>query len=104
MPVKFGIDKRKAHLSNLIFSGQISKEEALEELQNPPLSLELQKSDFSYVAKKLDFTEDELTELLTQPNVEHEIYGTDVKLRNFLRGSLLRKIKQRVDVFKEFTS
>jgi N-acetyl sugar amidotransferase len=32
LPQKFGIDKRKAHLSNLIFSGQLSKEEALSEL------------------------------------------------------------------------
>jgi hypothetical protein len=32
---KFNIDKRKAHLSNLIFSGQITKQEALEELALP---------------------------------------------------------------------
>jgi N-acetyl sugar amidotransferase len=30
LPYKFNIDKRKAHFSNLIFSGQMTKEEALE--------------------------------------------------------------------------
>ncbi|MBK9959757.1 MAG: hypothetical protein IPP11_14660 [Chitinophagaceae bacterium] len=34
-PEKFKIDKRKAHLSDLIFSGQITKHEALAEMQQP---------------------------------------------------------------------
>ncbi len=38
LPTKFGIDKRKAHLSSLILSGQMSREEALEELIKPPCS------------------------------------------------------------------
>lgn len=33
---KFGIDKRKAHLSSLILSGQITREEALRELEKNP--------------------------------------------------------------------
>lgn len=33
---KFGIDKRKAHLSSLILSGQITREEALRELERNP--------------------------------------------------------------------
>jgi len=36
--VKFGIDKRKAHLSDLIFSGQIKHQKALLELQKTNLS------------------------------------------------------------------
>lgn len=35
LPTKFNVDKRKAHLSNLIFSGQLTKEEALNELDKP---------------------------------------------------------------------
>jgi len=34
---KFGIDKRKAHLSSLINSGQITRQEALEELKKCPV-------------------------------------------------------------------
>jgi N-acetyl sugar amidotransferase len=36
LPVKFGVDKRKAHLSSLICSGQITKQEALHEMASPP--------------------------------------------------------------------
>lgn len=34
---KFGIDKRKAHLSSLIVSGQITREEALQEIESNPV-------------------------------------------------------------------
>ena len=38
---KFGIDKRKAHLSSMIMSGQITRDEALAELQRSPVYPEL---------------------------------------------------------------
>lgn len=52
LPKKFLIDKRKAHLSNLVFSGQLTKAEALEELSKPTYDLQLQRDDKEYVAKK----------------------------------------------------
>lgn len=92
LPKKFHIEKRKAHLSNLIFAGFISKEQALDELENPPYSLKMISDDFEYVAKKLDFSVDELDNLLAQKNVNHAFYGTDEKLiRNW--QSMSRKIK-----------
>ncbi len=81
LPKKFGIDKRKAHLSNLIASGQITREEALQELEKPPMPPEQAEEDKKYVAKKLGFTDEEFEELLNLPNVPHEFYGTDKKLR-----------------------
>ena len=83
LPSKFNIDKRKAHLSNLIFSGQLSKNEALLELENPAYEEELMKQDFEYVAKKLGFSFSEFEQILSKPNVSHEFYGTDVDQRNF---------------------
>ena len=41
LPVKFGIDKRRAHFSSMINSGQMTREEALRELQKPPIYPEL---------------------------------------------------------------
>lgn len=55
LPVKFGIDKRKAHLSTLIFDGQITKEDAFQELQKPVYDERLMAEDFSFVRKKLGF-------------------------------------------------
>jgi N-acetyl sugar amidotransferase len=84
LPNKFGIDKRKAHLSNLIASNQITREEALMELENPPMPLDLAISDKEYVAKKLGFTEQEFDDVLNLDNVTHEFYGTDEKLKKRL--------------------
>jgi N-acetyl sugar amidotransferase len=82
LPTKFNIDKRKAHLSTLICSGQISRQEALEELNINTYSKEMQMSDKEYVAKKLGFTLNEFEEVLNLPNRKHEEYGTDRKLRD----------------------
>lgn len=100
LPNKFFIDKRKAHLSNLIFSGQLDKSQALAELSKPPYDENLQKQDFSFVAKKLGFTEEEFEILLTQPNVPHEEYGTDrFQIEKFQR--FLKIIKPITHLFKK---
>jgi len=83
LPYKFHIDKRKAHLSNLIFSGQITKEEALERLAQPIYSSEsLLNEDKAFVAKKLGFENEEFDELLKLPNRRHEEFGSDLAVRN----------------------
>lgn len=71
LPNKFNIDKRKAHLSNLIFSGQMSKKEAEETLLNPPLPPNIQKNDLEFVVKKFGLTIDEFEEIMSQPRREH---------------------------------
>jgi len=75
LPHKFHIDKRKAHLSTLIFSGQITKEEALKELEKPlydPTELSTEKE---YVIKKFGLTADEFEQLMKAPRVEHSVFG-----------------------------
>lgn len=56
LPVKFGIDKRRAHLSNLICSGQITREEALAELAKPAYAEQQKTTDYDFVLKKFGFT------------------------------------------------
>lgn len=72
LPVKFKIDKRKAHLSNLIFSGQITKDEALEELKKPMYNEEQLRNDKEFVLKKLELDESEFDELMKLPRREHK--------------------------------
>ncbi len=76
LPVKFGIDKRKAHLSNLIFSGQITKEDALQELKKPNYEPSQLQSDYEFVLKKFNLEESEFDELMKLPRREH----TDFKV------------------------
>lgn len=72
---KFKIDKRKAHLSSLINSGQINKEDALLELQKPPYPSEsMLQDDYEYVAKKFDMTVEEFSKLLEKPPAPHSNY------------------------------
>jgi N-acetyl sugar amidotransferase len=78
LPRKFGADKRRAHLSSLILSGQITRDEALRQLQQPTYDEALQQQDKAYIAKKLGFAIDEFEALLTQPNRTHEEFGTDL--------------------------
>jgi len=88
LPKKFNIDKRKAHLSNLILSGQMTRDEALAELMKPTYDLRLQEEDREYVARKLGFTNEEFHRVLSLPNKNHEEYGTDeyqlILLRNLM--------------------
>jgi N-acetyl sugar amidotransferase len=81
LPRKFEIDKRKAHLSNLILSGQMTREQALAELQQPTYDERLQEQDKSYVAKKLGFSGEEFEQVLKLPNVSHAKYGSDAEQR-----------------------
>lgn len=90
LPRKFNIDKRKAHLSNLILAGQLTRAEALAELLEPTYDQSLQREDFQFVAKKLGFSEQELHDVLEQPNRSHESYGTDRRYREAYLSTLRR--------------
>ena len=67
LPVKFGYDKRKGHLSSLICSGEVTREEALAELRQPTYAPALQEEDREYVIKKLGLTEGEFEEIMKAP-------------------------------------
>lgn len=67
LPTRFGYDIRKAQLSSLVVTGQMSREEALETLKTPPLSEEESKELFSQVAEKLKISEEELMSYYNLP-------------------------------------
>ncbi len=60
VPTRFGHDIRRAWLSTLIITGQMNREEALKNLEQPSLSKEESEKLFSEVAKKLEISEEEL--------------------------------------------
>ncbi|MDF7775453.1 N-acetyl sugar amidotransferase [Sphingomonas sp. AOB5] len=64
---KFGFDKRKMHLSSLISTGEITRDEARARLQQPTYDERLQDEDCDFVAKKLGFTRAELDALMDAP-------------------------------------
>jgi len=85
LPTKFGIDKRKAHLSTLICSGQISREEALRELAKPPYPEEELERDKQYVLGKLGLSEKEFERFMSLPVKKHTDYANDEWIYALLR-------------------
>lgn len=67
LPSRFGIDVRRAQFSSLILSGQMTRNEALEKLKEPPYAPELMEQDFKYVATKLGIEESELRKYHEMP-------------------------------------
>jgi len=86
LPTKFGIDKRKAHLSNLIFSGQITRHEALDELAKPIYDPDQLKADHTFVLKKLGLSEDEFAELMSRPPRPHTDFACEQSVYNRFPG------------------
>ena len=67
LPNKFGIDKRRAHYSSLVVSGQISREEALRRVAEPIGDPDLIRADLEYVTKKLGLTSAEFAAIMAEP-------------------------------------
>jgi hypothetical protein len=77
LSVKFGIDKRKAHYSTLICSGQMTREEALEAMEEELYPQDELRQDKEYVIKKLGFSENEFEEIMRTPPRSHLDYPSD---------------------------
>ena len=67
LPQKFGFDKKRLHLASLIWSGQITRDHALEEMNKTDYPEELQQQDKEFVIKKLGITSDEFSGIMSLP-------------------------------------
>ncbi len=83
LPTRFGFDKRRAHFSSTILSGQTDRAEALEELSRPAYDAGAIQEDRVFVAKKLGLTDDELEALLRMPLRQHADYPSNAALYGF---------------------
>lgn len=100
LPEKFRIDKRKAHLSTLICSGQIPREEALAELAQPIYNPVELKADKEYVLKKLGLSEEEFERIMGLPVKKHQEYKSDRKLKDSYMNLLIKTAPIRKKVKK----
>lgn len=81
-PTRFGHDIRRAWLSTLVITEQMTREEALKILEQPPLTEEEGRNLFKQVAKKLEIAEQDLQEFLELPECT-EKFKSQEKLYNF---------------------
>jgi hypothetical protein len=92
LPRKFCFEKRRAHFSSLILTGQMTREEALARISKPELDAETLKNEFEYVAHKLDFSVEELQRIFEGPNKMFTDYKNKRWLIN-LGGRVLTTLK-----------
>jgi hypothetical protein len=92
LPTKFGYDKRRAHLSSLIVSGQITRDEALEEIKKPLYNEDELQEDMEFLAKKMGLTVDEFKNIMKQPNKTFRDYPNEYHLETYF-SNLKRKLK-----------
>ena len=80
LPKKFGVEKKKAHLSTLIHTGEISREEAIEQYHSSAVPEHEQQAIRSYVLKKLGFSEDEFQTIMNAEPIAHETFEQEGSL------------------------
>ena len=89
-PTRFGHDIRRAQLSSLVVTGQMTREEALEILSKPTITEDESKALFTEVAKRLEISEEELMALHDMPECtdkfksQEKIYALGIKLYEIL--------------------
>lgn len=95
LPTKFGFDKRKAHLSSLIVSGQMTRDEALKELEKPLYDETELKEDKEFISKKLGISLEEFETIMQQSNKTFLDYPSDYK-KDIFFSNLKKKIKKLI--------
>lgn len=87
-PKKFGVDKRTSHLSSMIVSGQMTREEALRE-HSQPLYNEKQMNEYiDFIKDSLVISDSEFAKIMEAPVHMHEDYEIEDSkiLYRLLRG------------------
>ena len=94
LPKKFGYDKRRAHLSCLICSGDIAREDALAEMEKDPYADNNLDEDKALVVKKFGLTEQEFDRFMNLPVKSHSDYPSNAFV--LYRLSKLRVVFKRI--------
>ena len=93
LPTKFGIDKRKLHLSTLIMSGQLTRVDALKTMDRIPYpSDDDLQNDIDYFIKKMGWTRHQLDDYIARPQIPHATYGTEKPLWDSI-AKLARRLR-----------
>lgn len=80
LPTKFGYDKRRAHFSSLILTGQLSREAALEKIAIKAYDEATVEQDFEYIATKLGLSVAELKEIMQGENKSYRDYKSQMPI------------------------
>ncbi|MBP9134085.1 MAG: N-acetyl sugar amidotransferase [Saprospiraceae bacterium] len=90
LPERFGYDTRRVQFSSLILTGQMSREDALNQLKLPAYDSEEIKHEFEFVANKLGISKDELQTYFNMPKKTHLDYKSQENV--YKLGSKLMRL------------
>lgn len=91
LPNKFRVDKRKSHLSSLIISDQMTREEALEELKKPMYKYHQMEEDINFILNEIGMSRSEFDKIMQEPGKSH----LDYKVSKFtLFASVARRFRK----------
>lgn len=81
LPRKLGYDKRKPHLSTLVMTGQMTRDEAMRKMDEIayPSQRDLE-ADKQYFLKKMGWSEAKFEEYLSRAEVPHDAYPSEAAL------------------------
>jgi N-acetyl sugar amidotransferase len=95
-PYKFGVDKRKPHLSSLVMNGEISREEALRQAQGIAYPSEKEmEADRLYFIKKMGWSEEKFEDYMRRPEKPHDAYPSEAAFYQKLLA-LYRRLNLKV--------
>ena len=100
--MRFGYDKRRPHLSSLIVSGQLQREQALAELAVPLYDAQELAIDIAYFCKKLRITRAQFDAFMATPlhhYTEFPTWDARYKLLKRVQGVAERLLGRRVNVY-----
>lgn len=97
LPRKFGFEKRRAHFSSLILTGQMSRGEAIDRISKPELDEVTLQHEFEYVANKLDWTKNEFEGIFKGANKTYMDYHNNWPLISFANQGMQKlKLERRL--------
>lgn len=88
---KFGVDKRKSHLSSLIISGQMTREEALDEMKKPLYDEVEMQHEIDCLLEKLDLSRSEFDQIMNSKPKMHSEYNTSLYMRTRNKIAVLKR-------------
>ncbi len=94
LPKKFGIDKRRGHLSDLINSGQITRDHALQQMETEAYDEKLFRQDMDFVIKKFELDDASFNSIMNLPKKTFRDYPNNFEKVRLIK-ILLNKLREK---------
>lgn len=81
LPEKFGVDKRRVHLSTLVIAGEMTREQALADLDHKAYpTAKDREADMAYFLKKMKWSTGKMETYMARAPRKHDEFPTDKKI------------------------